>query len=193
MPKTPGRDVRGVTLAEMLVTLAVSAILMLAALPSLSDLVAEYHVARAADRLAASLALARTTAAARRTEVMLSPAANARTLDRGWQLSTVATRPTEAHRSQPPFSMVRLGERCLTVALHGTAGAGGAQSLRLTAVGYSRSERGGFFAATFHLRCHAAQRQVRLGAQGRIRTCRPGVDIDCDPLESTNPAPSAAR
>ncbi|RZT41387.1 GspH/FimT family pseudopilin [Cupriavidus agavae] len=189
---TTNRTAGGLSLVELLVTLAISAILLLSAWPALDALLDEYRVSQAADRLAASLALARTTAAARRTEVRLSPAASAATLDRGWQLAEVAP---GAGPDRPPFSVVRLPDRCLRVAMRGTAGAGGPQSLRLTAVGYSRSERGGFFAATFHLRCHAAQRQVRLGAQGRIRTCRPAVDPDCDPLPTipTDPAVPAAR
>ena len=165
----------GVTLTELLVSLAVSAVLAVAAWPTIGALVAEQSASHAADRLAASLALARTTASARRTEVSLEPIHGAGTLDRGWQLTAPGDPPGER---TPPFSVVALHDRCLRITLRATAGA--TQSLRLTPVGYSRSERGGFLAATFLVRCHQAQRQVRLGAQGRIRICRPGADADCD-------------
>ncbi len=165
---------RGMTLVELLITLAISAVLAVAAWPSLSDMIAQQRVTQAADRLAASLALARTTAAMRRTEVRLSPYGDADSLDQGWQLTAVRG---GLEGSEPPLSVVSLNDRCLSITLRGTAGP---QNLHLTAVGYSRSERGGFFAATFEVRCREARRQVRLGAQGRIRTCQPGVDVDCD-------------
>ena len=162
---------RGATLPELLIALALAAVLAVAAFPVLRNLVAEQSVAHVADRLATSLALARTTAASRRAEIRVGPLAGASTLDGGWQLG---------HGAEPPLAVVVLGDPCLRITLRSTAGPAGPQSLRLTAVGYSRSEQGGFQAATFQLRCHQAQRQVRLGAQGRIRICRPGVDVDCD-------------
>lgn len=181
----------GVTLTELLVSLAVSALLAVAAWPALGTLLHEHQAGQAADRLAASLALARTTASARRTEVRLGPIRGAETLDRGWQLTALAASPDgttdtpgTTHNNNTggiaPFSMVALHDRCLRITLRATAGVSATQSLHLTPVGYSRSERGGFLAATFLVRCHQAQRQVRLGAQGRIRICRPGASPDCD-------------
>jgi len=165
------RASKGATLAELLISLAVVAVVAVAAWPVLRSLLAQQAAAHAADRLAASLALARTTAASRRTEVRLGPLAGASTLGGGWQLGS---------GTEPPFFVATMNDPCLQVTLRGTSGLAGPQSLRLTPVGYSRSEQGGFFAATFQVRCHDAQRQVRLGAQGRIRICRPGVDVDCD-------------
>lgn len=162
---------------ELLIVLAIVGFLAVIALPALRDMAAAHTVTLAADRLAVSLALARTTAMSRRTEVRLGPPRSADTLHGGWQLSRVAG---DHGASEPPFSVVALSERCLRITLRGTGGPAGPQSLSLTAVGYSRSERGGFFAATFQVRCRDAQRQVRLGAQGRIRICRPGFDVDCD-------------
>jgi type IV fimbrial biogenesis protein FimT len=176
MPGRKSSPQHGVTLTELLVSLAVSAVLALAAWPAIGMLIAEHSAGYAADRLAASLALARTTASARRAEVRLEPIRGAPTLERGWQL-TVSGAPDNR---TPPFSVVALHDRCLRIDLRATAGTMATQSLRLTPVGYSRSERGGFLAATFLVRCHQAQRQVRLGAQGRIRICRPGADADCD-------------
>ncbi|SFB77862.1 type IV fimbrial biogenesis protein FimT [Cupriavidus sp. OV038] len=166
----------GMTLTELLVSLAVAAILAAIALPTLRHMLAEHTVTYAADRLAASLAMARTTAANRRVEIRLGPLPGATTLDGGWQLAPVAPQATTG----PPIAVTALDAACLRVTLRGTDGAKGPPALRLTPVGYSRSERGGFYAATFHVRCRGAQRQVRLGAQGRIRICGAGPDADCD-------------
>jgi type IV fimbrial biogenesis protein FimT len=75
---------RGATLPELLISLAISAILAIAAWPVLRNLTAEQTVAHAADRLAASLALARTMAASRRVEVRIGPLAGAHA---GWRLA----------------------------------------------------------------------------------------------------------
>ncbi|SDC20600.1 type IV fimbrial biogenesis protein FimT [Cupriavidus sp. YR651] len=171
---------RGIALPELLVALAVAAILTGTAWPLLRDALAVYTVSHAADRLAGSLALARTTAASRRVEVLLQPPTGAESFDRGWQLVEAPGPSAPGDLAAPPFAVVTLDQPCLHISLRGTGGAAGPPTLRLTAVGYSRSEQGGFFAATFQVRCHGAQRQVRLGAQGRIRICRPGTDVDCD-------------
>lgn len=173
-PHVPRRQT-GVSLVEMLVSLAVVAMLATAAWPLLGDMLAQQRASHAADRLATSLALARTAAASRRTEVRLDVLDGASTFDAGWRLTAVSGQVDDA---VPPFSVVSLRDSCLRITLRATSS--GTSSLRLTAVGYSRSERGGFFAATFEVRCGTAVRQVRLGAQGRIRVCRPGVDTGCD-------------
>lgn len=188
-PDSTRRAHRGVTLVEFLVSLAVIVALALAALPALGVLLDQHRAAYAADRLAASLAMARSMASARRTELVLTPIGGNKDFGKGWALGIAGN---TSRADEPPLSVVAMTDRCLSVTLRGTGGTAGAggtsatsgvagrQSLRLTPVGYSRTEHGGFFAATFQVRCHAAQRQVRLGALGRIRICQPGVDTDCD-------------
>ncbi|WP_454742119.1 prepilin-type N-terminal cleavage/methylation domain-containing protein [Cupriavidus necator] len=67
---TPRRH-HGLTLAELLTGLAIVALLAAVAYPAFSGLVVRQQVALPADRLAASLALARAIALARRIEVTL--------------------------------------------------------------------------------------------------------------------------
>ncbi len=83
------------------------------------------------------------------------------------------------------LSVIEPGVPCLSVSLRQTAR--GMNVLKFLRVGYSRSEQGGFQAASFTLGCRGEQRQVRLGAQGRIRLCTPGRDADCDATESSGP------
>lgn len=80
---------RSTTLAERLVGLAIRAILAAAAWPAFHALLARQTVNHAADRLAASLALSRSTAMSRRVqrvEVVLEPLDGRETLDHGWRL-----------------------------------------------------------------------------------------------------------
>ncbi|AQV95242.1 pilus assembly protein [Cupriavidus necator] len=171
----------GLTLAELLAGLAVLALLAAAAYPVFSSLLARQQVTLAADRLAASLALARATALARRIEVTLQPLPGEATLDPGWQLVAASGDPDR----HAVLSVVEPGMPCLSVSLRQTAR--GINVLKFLPVGYSRSEQGGFQAATFTLGCRGEQRQVRLGAQGRIRLCTPGHDADCEATESSGP------
>lgn len=171
----------GLTLVELLATLTILTLLVAAAYPVFSGLLARQQVTLAADRLAVSLALGRATALARRVEVTLQPLPGEATLDAGWQLVAASGDPDR----RTVLSVVEPGMPCLSVALRQTAR--GTNVLKFLPVGYSRSEQGGFQAATITLGCRGEQRQVRLGAQGRIRLCTPGRDADCDATESSGP------
>lgn len=173
----------GIALGELLVCLAVLAVLGAVTYHAADVLMARQQVTIAADRLAASLALARSAAMARRVEVALQPLDGHLTLDHGWQLA--ATNGLRRPGQDAALSVVQLDAPCLSIALRQTARA--SNVLRFAAVGYSRSEQGGFQAATFTLSCRGEQRQVRMGAQGRIRLCTPGHDKDCE--ASGEPAP----
>jgi len=168
----------GITLAELLVGLAILAILAAAAAPSLQRLIARQMVVQTADVLAGALALARSAAMARREEVLVEPLGGADSFSGGWQV-----RPASANQ---PIAAGRLADTCLQVTLRQTEQGG--HALRFTAVGYSRSESGGFQAATIAVSCRDVQRQVRLGAQGRIRLCTPGRDSACDSVDVAEPS-----
>ncbi|TWG86251.1 type IV fimbrial biogenesis protein FimT [Cupriavidus gilardii J11] len=161
----------GFALIEVLVSLSVVALLASAAYPALQALRQRRDVVHAADLLAASIEMARAVAVARRDAVSLVPLTPASGFGGGWRV--VAGEGPHA----AALSVVSLQSRCLRIDL---AGSGGAHALRLAAVGYSRAERGGFYAATFSVRCGGARRQVRLSALGRLRICTPGRDADCD-------------
>lgn len=175
---------RGATLAELLTCVAVLAILAALAYPSWQRLQARQQVMLAADRLAGSLALARASAVARRAKVILAPLPGASTLDGGWRL-TLEPGSASDQGDTGLLAVVELRDACLRIALRSTEQ--GSNTLRMTAVGYSRSEQGGFLAATFTVTCRGEQRQLRLGAHGRVRLCTPGQDADCDGLAQSEP------
>ncbi|WP_420993341.1 pilus assembly FimT family protein [Cupriavidus sp. 30B13] len=177
-PYRPRRAWRGATLAELLTCLAVLAILAAAAWPSWQRLLARHQVELATDRLAGSLALARATAVARREDVILSPLPGGAALDRGWRLSLASAQAPAGGHAGHAFAVVEMRDACLRIGLRSTAP--GNHTLRMTAVGYSRSEQGGFLAATFAVTCRGEQRLLKLGAHGRVRICTPGQDADCD-------------
>lgn len=171
----------GATLIEWLAAMAITATLAAAGYPSYRDALERQQVRLAADLLSASIDTAREFALARRSTVLLAPQPGSADFSRGWRI--VAGEASEADGSQA-LSAVGLNAACLRVALRATDGG---RALRLAPVGYSRSERGGFYAATFTLRCGHAQRQVRLGALGRLRICTPGQDADCDSRTDAEP------
>lgn len=162
--------IAGGTLLELMAVMAIATMLGAAAYPSYRDLLERQQVRLAADLLAASIETARAFAVARRATILMIPPPGAADFSGGWRI--VAGARVDA----PVLSSVDLGHPCLRIGLR-ASDAG--RALRLAPVGYSRSERGGFYAATFVLRCGHAQRQVRLGALGRLRLCTPGQDADC--------------
>lgn len=182
-PATGGGH-RGITLVELLVSLAVMAIVAAMAYPSFRQWLAWQRVNLAADLLAGALESARTIAAARHGTVVLAPLPGAGSLAPGWRLLSAEDGEPSAADGRV-LSVVQLRSSCLRIDMRATAGAG--HTLRVTGVGYSRPERGGFLAATFTVRCDDAQRQVRLGAQGRLRICTPGRDADCDGADAPDP------
>lgn len=174
----------GATLIEWLAAMAITATLAASGYPSYRDALERQQVRLAADLLAASIDTAREFALARRRTMLLAPQPGSADFSRGWRIvakeaaeSAASADPADPTADTPALSAVGLSAACLRVALRATDGR---RALRLAPVGYSRSERGGFYAATFTLRCGHAQRQVRLGALGRLRICTPGQDADCD-------------
>ncbi|WP_083492686.1 GspH/FimT family pseudopilin [Cupriavidus sp. HPC(L)] len=178
------QDNTGTTLIESLAALAMTALLAAAGYPSYRDALERQQVRVAADLLAASIETARAFALARRGTVLLAPRAGIADFSRGWRIVAAEANDADETGEAPTLSVVTLGAACLRVALRATDGS---PALRLAPVGYSRSERGGFYAATFTLRCGDAQRQVRLGALGRLRICTPGQDADCDSRTDARP------
>lgn len=168
----------GATLIESLAAMAITATLAASGYPTYRDALERQQVRLAADLLAASIETAREFALARRSTMLLAPQPGSADFSRGWRV--IAGETADA----PALSAVGLNAACLRVALRATDGG---RALRLAPVGYSRSERGGFYAATFTLRCGHAQRQLRLGALGRLRICTPGRDADCDSRTETGP------
>lgn len=170
-------------LAELLVSLSVIAMLASAAYPAFQRLRQRREVVHAADLLVASIDLARAAAVARRDAVTIVPLSPAAGFAGGWRVV-----PGEG-QDGTALSVVKLRSGCLRIGLDSSGGPG--RALRLAAVGYSRSERGGFYAATFRLRCGGAQRQVSLNALGRLRICTPGRDADCNGADHSNPTTAA--
>lgn len=160
---------RGFALIELMASLSVIALLTGAAYPALHALRQRRDVVHAADLLAASIETARAVAVARRDTVWLVPLTPASGFGGGWRMVAGAGQHTT-------LAVTRPQSRCLRIDL---TGSGGARALRLAAVGYSRAKHGGFYAATFSLRCGGVSRQVRLSALGRVRICTPGRDAEC--------------
>jgi type IV fimbrial biogenesis protein FimT len=81
---------RGFTVVEMLITLAVAAVVVSLALPEFNRMVGQHVSAAAANQLAGAVALARSEAILRRTTVTMCPGARGRCLDRDqWHLGTL--------------------------------------------------------------------------------------------------------
>lgn len=178
-----------------MVCLVIIGVITACAAPSFGDLVARLTLRHATDRLVGTLEAARAIAAARRVAVWLTPHAGAVNLDGGWQLVLVSGNfPSpigrdSAESAETILLSVTLHSPCLQIALHGTDDG---NTLHISGMGYSPSERGGFYAGSFLLRCGALERLVRLGSMGQLRVCTPAIDPACETGEKANIGPAVA-
>lgn len=100
---TRGRTVagsKGFTLAELIVTIAIAAILVSMAAPNFSDVLAEQRVRAAAADLAGDLSYARIEAATRVARVGLAPLANANWA-KGWRVFVDSNNDGAFQSSEP--------------------------------------------------------------------------------------------
>lgn len=120
---------RGFTLIEMVVTLAIVAVLLVVAVPSLADLVATQRVKTGAFDLYASLAYARSEAIKRNVVIDIAPRNS--NLANGWQVLSGTT----VLRDQTGFSGISVAGPSGTVSFdpEGRLTAAGRVDFRLTA------------------------------------------------------------
>lgn len=170
------RPVHGFTLVETMSVLAVTAVLVSVAVPSMDDLIDSSRVTAAASELLGDLLLTRSEAIKRRTRVVICKSADGQscTAAGGWQQGWIVFEDADADglraageklvRIQPPLS----GNLRLT----GTAPV--ARYVSYAPNGATKTVTGGFQAGTLTV-CAASEgpagaRQIILNATGRPRT-----------------------
>ena len=170
------RTVHGFTLVETMSVLAVTAVLVSVAVPSMEDLIDSSRVTTAASELLGDLLLTRSEAIKRRTRVVICKSADGQscTAAGGWQQGWIVFEDADADglrgaaeklvRMQPPLA----GNLRLT----GTAPV--ARYVSYAPNGATKTVAGGFQAGTLTV-CAASPgpagaRQIILNATGRPRT-----------------------
>ncbi len=130
-PSNPSRAQRGFTLIEMMVTIAVAAILLVVVVPSFRTFTLSQRVKSGSFDLYSTLMLARSEAVKRRATVTV--AASAADWNNGWTISDGTT--TLRSQDTPKGLTITSDATTLTYQLDGRLGSGSASYLQLAATG----------------------------------------------------------
>ena len=183
------RSSSGFTLIELMITLAIAAILLLVAVPNLSTFRRNAELTSAANTFVASLNTARSEALKRGRYAMVVPTNNGASWNDGWvvfvdiirtQTYTESTDSVVATQTALPAGIVMTG---VNIA------AGATPYVMFDPSGYSRDKSGGFGALTLTLartEGTAAEqldqtRRIIIASTGRVRVCKPisAADANC--------------
>lgn len=177
--------VKGFTLIELMVTLALVAILMTVAVPSLTTFQRNAQLTSFSNTLLASINAARGEAMKRGRYAMVVPA-DAAHWSSGWivfvdmdrsQAYEAANDFTVLTREAPPSYLVITGNGSVALSL---------PYIMFDASGYSKTKSGGFGASTFEVKRNDVSgtdqltqtRRIKIASTGRVRVCTPTSSTD---------------
>ena len=193
--KTPSNHSRGFTLIELMVSIAIAAILMMVAVPSMTSFMRNSELTSFANTMLSSMNAARGEAMKRGSYAMVVPA-NGTSWDSGWVVFIDVNRS----RAYEVATDIRISSQAakpsyLTITGSGSAGAT-APYIMFDASGYSKlTGTAGFGASTFEIKRNDVSgtplldqtRMLKIASTGRARICTPKTSSDatCDATTST--------
>ncbi|MGZ5775085.1 MAG: GspH/FimT family pseudopilin [Ramlibacter sp.] len=173
---------RGVSLLELLAVLAIAAILLGVAVPSLQSFVGSVRTTSAANDLLADLLFARTEALKRHRRVVLCKSSDGSgcAVAGEWQQGWIVFVDADEDGVRGPGEPVLQRQNGLGSAVHLTGNASLAKYVAYVGNGTTRQTGGGFQAGTLTV-CRASStpttaRQIVINATGRPRVQRTEVD-----------------
>lgn len=190
----PPTAARGFTLIELMVTVALAAILMMVAVPSFTTYLRNSQLTSFTNTLLSAANAARGEAMKRGVYAMVVP--NGTSWDSGWIVFVDVNRDKEyvstndvlilSSDAKPSF---------LTITGNGTAGETPPYIL-YDPSGYAKTKDGGFGASTFEVKRNdvsttdelSQTRRLKIAATGRARICTPkaSTDTTCQSLATAN-------
>jgi type IV fimbrial biogenesis protein FimT len=167
-----GASSPGFTLIELMVVVAIVAVLAAVGAPSFRDMLLNQRLASAAQSFNSALSLARMEAIQRARPVEVAALAGS-DWSGGW---IVRTGDDESLQTLRRFERLSQG-----VSVDTTLGGGFAQGLRYDGNGFSRqTSRAGFSAGCLTLKAETGRRaSIIVSASGRAKVCNPDVSGDC--------------
>lgn len=175
--KQGGRQA-GVTLAEMVIVLAVLSVLAVFAMPAGLDWWRRETVIILADRFASALSLAQSMSRNQRAWVYLGPLNEKQGWSSGWALYLPPSRDQQdASREPAPDSVLMTASPPVVppVSLSFRGSRPGVNTLSYSPVGYSRASNGAQFYGTLTIASGTHVRRVVINSAGRARICNPAT------------------
>ena len=170
------REDRGFTLIEVLVVLALAALLQTLAAPALSAMVDQVRVGSAAQTLHGSLQLARSEAIKRNGRVVVCKSADGLSCVTagGWEQGWIVFHDRNNNATLDSGEPVLLQERGLPPSLRLTGNSQVKSYVSYTPLGVTQTPGGGFQAGTLTVCRQSASstagRQIIISSAGRVRT-----------------------
>ena len=183
---THRRSSQGFTLIELMITLAIAAILMVVAVPNFTAYKRNAELTSAANTLLAAINAARGEAMKRSMYAMVVPT-DAATWNNGLVVFTDKDRSqTYSSNTDQTVLTQAAPPSYLTISGNGTAGLGTPYIL-FDGSGYPKTKAGGFGALTLTITrtdlsgttLAEQTRRLIISTSGRVRVCKPSTDTTC--------------
>ncbi|HSI52915.1 MAG: GspH/FimT family pseudopilin [Ramlibacter sp.] len=176
------RQVRGFTLVELLIVMAVAAVLMGSAAPSLTNFVKSIQLSSASNDLLAGLLMARSEAAKRNGRAAICKSANGLTCapSGGWQQGWIVFHDANSNGVRDTGEAIIQRQEPLSADMRVTGNLNVARYVSYAPSGLTKLAGGGFQAGTLTLCRHSLDggeaRQIILSSSGRPRVQKTHVD-----------------
>ena len=186
----------GFTLLELMVTLAIGAVLMMIAVPSLISFQRNAELTSGANRLMASINAARGEAMKQGTNALVVPINNGADWNAGW---IVFVYKFDAARTTPYVYDAAFGDKIIQTQdalpsyINVTDSIGGtAPYIMYDASGYSKTKANGFLAMTLNMtrtdlsgaELLTQTRRIKIASTGRVKVCKPASATDANCLDA---------
>jgi type IV fimbrial biogenesis protein FimT len=184
-------NARGFTLIELMVTLALVAILMAVAVPSLTTFQRNAQLTSFSNTMLASINAARGEAMKRGRSAVVVPI-NGTDWSSGWIVFVDVNRNQVYDATSDPMVLTQPAPPSyLVITANGTAAAS-PPYIMFDASGYSKTKVGGFGALTFEVKRNDVTGTVQLTQTRRIKIASTGRVRVCTPISSTDAQCSAS-
>ena len=188
MMRQPRRP-HGFTLIELMVTLAIAAILMFLAIPSFVSYQRNTQLTSAANSLLAAINAARGEALKRGMSVIVVPTSNGSDWKMGWVVVVDKNTP-RTYTATENNTVLKQAAVPSGISVTGTGiASGGTPYILFDASGYSKTKAGGFGALSISFvregvaaaDGYRQTRKIKIASTGRVRICTPesATDENC--------------